>query len=100
MRGELRPEKFQGERVINRNRSEAIASRRAVLRALASSGAALALGGCASRAAGEKSLIFSEHMTGLDLYLDPSMVDSSHSEHVCTILKNALKALEGSGSRA
>ena len=51
-------------------------------------------------AAGEKSLIFSEHMTGLDLYLDPSMVDSSHSEHVCTVLKNALKALEGSGSRA
>ena len=54
MRGELRPEKFQGERVINRNRPEAIASRRAVLRALASSGAALALGGCASLAAGSR----------------------------------------------
>jgi esterase/lipase superfamily enzyme len=40
--------------VINRIRSEAVSSRRAVLRALASSGAALALGGCASLAASSR----------------------------------------------
>jgi hypothetical protein len=33
-------------------------------------------------------------MTGLDFYLDPSMVDESRAEHVRALLKNALKALE------
>jgi esterase/lipase superfamily enzyme len=40
--------------VINRIQFQAVASRRAVLSALASSGAALALGGCASLAAGPR----------------------------------------------
>ena len=38
--------------------------------------------------------IFSEHMAGLDFYLDPSMVDASRAEHVRELLQNALKALE------
>jgi adenylate cyclase len=50
--------------------------------------------------AGEQSLIFNEHMTGLDFYLDPTMVDTSQAEHVRAVLKDALKALEISGSRA
>jgi class 3 adenylate cyclase len=43
---------------------------------------------------GRQVEIFSEHMTGLDFYLDPSMVDESRAEHVRALLKNALKALE------
>jgi class 3 adenylate cyclase len=43
---------------------------------------------------GRQVEIFSEHMTGLDFYLDPSMVDESRAEHVRKLLQNALKALE------
>jgi hypothetical protein len=43
---------------------------------------------------GKKVEIFSEHMTGLDFYLDPSMIDANHSEHVRIVLQDALKALE------
>jgi class 3 adenylate cyclase len=43
---------------------------------------------------GKKVEIFSEHMTGLDFYLDPSMIDTNHSEHVRIVLQDALKALE------
>src|SRR5262245_50925280 len=46
--------KFHGGRVIHRSRSEAVASRRAVLRAFAASGAALALGGCAGLTGGAR----------------------------------------------
>jgi class 3 adenylate cyclase len=49
-------------------------------------------------ASGEKIEIFSEHMTGLDFYLDPTMVDRRAAEHVRTVLRNALAALEKSGS--
>ena len=45
-------------------------------------------------AAGEKIQIFSAHMSGLDFYLDPSMIDPAHAEHVRTVLKGALTALE------
>ena len=45
-------------------------------------------------ASGRKIEIFSEHMTGLDFYLDPSMVESNHAEHIRTVLQDALKALE------
>ena len=45
-------------------------------------------------AAGEKIEIFSEHMTGLDFYLDPTMVDTRAAEHVRAVLRNALAALE------
>jgi esterase/lipase superfamily enzyme len=44
-------QKFHGVRVNNQTSPEAVASRRALLRALTASGAALALGGCASLAA-------------------------------------------------
>jgi class 3 adenylate cyclase len=40
--------------------------------------------------------IFREHMTGLDFYLDPSMVDAGRAEHIRRLLHNALKALESS----
>ena len=42
-------------------------------------------------AAGEKIEIFSEHMTGLDFYLDPTMVDTRAAEHIKKLLQNALK---------
>ncbi len=47
---------------------------------------------------GAKTPIFSEHMTGLDFYLDPSMVDAKQAEQVRTVLKGALRALERSQS--
>jgi len=40
--------------------------------------------------------IFNEHQTGLDFYLDPSMMDASRAEHVRKLLQNALKTLEKS----
>ena len=45
---------------------------------------------------GEKAEIFSENMTGLDLYLNPTMLDTRSAEHVRSVLKNALAALEKS----
>jgi hypothetical protein len=42
--------------------------------------------------AGRKIEIFSEHMTGLDFYLDPTAV-----ERIRATLKNAIAALEGRG---
>lgn len=38
--------------------------------------------------------IFSEHMTGLDLYLDPGTIDPGASERVRGVLRRALDALE------
>jgi adenylate cyclase len=43
---------------------------------------------------GHKVEVFREHMNGLDFYLNPTMVDEARAEHVRTLLKNALKALE------
>ncbi len=51
-------------------------------------------------AAGEKIEIFREHMAGLDLYLNPSMINTSHAEHIRTVLQEALKALDRNGARA
>ena len=45
--------------------------------------------------AGRKIEIFSEHMTGLDFYLDPRAVDASALERIRETLKNAIAALEG-----
>lgn len=45
-------------------------------------------------ASGRKIEVFREHISGLDLYLDPSMVDAARAEHVRTLLQNALNALE------
>ena len=47
-------------------------------------------------ASGRKVEVFREHMTGLDFYLDPSMVAAGRAEHIRTLLQNALKALEKS----
>ena len=45
--------------------------------------------------AGRKIEIFSEHMTGLDFYLDPRAVDATALERIRETLKNAIAALEG-----
>jgi adenylate cyclase len=50
-------------------------------------------------AGGKKIEIFSEHMTGLDFYLDPSMVTSGSTERIRSLLQNALSALERYGPR-
>ena len=44
--------------------------------------------------AGRKIEIFSEHMTGLDFYLDPRAVDATARERIRETLKNAIAALE------
>jgi adenylate cyclase len=44
--------------------------------------------------AGAKIEIFSEHMTGLDFYLDPARIDAGTSEHVRAVLQNAIATLE------
>jgi len=48
-------------------------------------------------AEGNKIEIFSEHMTGLDFYLDPSMVTAGSADRIRAILNNALSALERYG---
>jgi class 3 adenylate cyclase len=45
-------------------------------------------------ASGNKTEIFSEHMTGLDFYLDPSMVTQGSAERVRRVLQSALSALD------
>jgi adenylate cyclase len=45
-------------------------------------------------AADQKIDIFNEHMTGLDFYLNPSMVNSSSAERIRTVLQDAISALE------
>ena len=45
-------------------------------------------------ATGQKIEIFSEHMTGLDFYLDPTVIDSHSSERIRGVLRQALDALE------
>jgi hypothetical protein len=47
--------------------------------------------------AGRKIEIFSEHMTGLDFYLDPRAVDAAAIERIRATLKNAIDALDGRG---
>jgi len=44
--------------------------------------------------AGERIEIFSEHMAGLDFYLDPSMVPSGSAERIRALLQDALSALD------
>jgi class 3 adenylate cyclase len=43
---------------------------------------------------GRKIEVFSEHMTGLDFYLDPRAVDAAARERIRATLKNAIAALE------
>lgn len=44
--------------------------------------------------AGNPVEIFSEHMTGLDLYLDPSMVSAGSADRIRAVLRKALSALD------
>ncbi|HKA77429.1 MAG TPA: adenylate/guanylate cyclase domain-containing protein [Pseudolabrys sp.] len=50
-------------------------------------------------ATGQKVEIFSEHMTGLDFYLDPSMVNVGSAERIRALLQDAIAALEKYGPR-
>ena len=50
--------------------------------------------------AGRKIEIFSEHMTGLDFYLDPRAVDATALERIRATLRNAIAALEARGGDA
>ena len=45
-------------------------------------------------AMGQKVEIFSEHMTGLDFYLDPSMVNVGSADRIRTLLQDAIASLE------
>ena len=47
--------------------------------------------------AGRKIEIFSEHMTGLDFYLDPRAVDVTAIERIRATFRNAIAALERGG---
>jgi class 3 adenylate cyclase len=44
--------------------------------------------------AGATVRIFSEHMTGLDFYLDPAAVDAVSAAHIRAVLQTALQSLE------
>jgi adenylate cyclase len=48
---------------------------------------------------GHKIQIFSEHMTGLDFYLDPSMLTVGSAEKIRALLEDAIVALEKSARR-
>jgi class 3 adenylate cyclase len=50
-------------------------------------------------ATGHSVEIFSEHITGLDFYLDPSMVNVGSAERIRALLQNAIAALEKYSSR-
>jgi adenylate cyclase len=48
---------------------------------------------------GQKSQVFSAHMTGADFYLDPSALDREASERLRAMLRDALAALEQDPAR-
>jgi hypothetical protein len=43
---------------------------------------------------GKNIEVFSEHLTGLDFYLNADMIDAGDARHVREVLQDALKALE------
>ena len=43
---------------------------------------------------GETVQVFSEHLTGLDFYLNANMIDASSATHIRKVLQDALKAIE------
>jgi adenylate cyclase len=45
-------------------------------------------------ATGQTSKVFSAHMTGLDFYLDPRMVNANSADQIRLVLQQALTALE------
>jgi hypothetical protein len=48
---------------------------------------------------GQKVEIFSQHMTGIDFYLDPSVLTVGSAEKFRTLLQDAIPALEKSARR-
>ena len=46
------------------------------------------------RKSGEAIRVFSEHITGLDFYLNASMIDATNATHVRKVLQDAIEALE------
>ena len=44
--------------------------------------------------AGETIHVFSEHTTGLDLYLNANMIDASNAGHIRKVLQDAIEALD------
>ena len=44
-------------------------------------------------AAGDTVEIFSEHMTGLDFYLNPNMIDASRAEHIRKVLQERAEGI-------
>ena len=44
-------------------------------------------------ATGKNIEVFSEHLSGLDLYFNAGMIDSTDAKHVRNVLEDALKAL-------
>jgi hypothetical protein len=44
-------------------------------------------------AAGKNIEVFSEHLSGLDLYFNAGMIDATDATHVRNVLEDALKAL-------
>jgi class 3 adenylate cyclase len=53
-----------------------------------------------SRLEGSQTIVFSEHMTGLDFHLDPSVIDASTSDRIRTVLRDAIAVLEERQRRA
>jgi class 3 adenylate cyclase len=45
-------------------------------------------------AGGESLQVFSEHLTGLDFYLNANMIDPSTATHISEVLQNALDVLQ------
>ena len=43
---------------------------------------------------GETVQVFSEHITGLDFYLNANMIDATSATHIRKVLQDALKAIE------
>jgi adenylate cyclase len=46
-------------------------------------------------ATGKNVHVFSEHMPGMDFYLNATMIDSTKAPHIREVLRDALKALDG-----
>ena len=45
-------------------------------------------------ATGKNIEVFSEHLSGLDLYFNAAMIDATDAKHVRNVLQDALNALD------
>lgn len=50
-------------------------------------------------AGGETMQVFSEHLAGLDFYLNANMIDANSAPHIRQVLQDALKALETAAAK-